>query len=138
MKKTIQSPSKTVVMVFEGEYDLSSKQQLRAAFDSLSGASRVALDFSDVTYVDTTVIAELVRLHKVRADNNLEREVLVMRNPNLVRLFDITHLSSAFRIVEALDEAIGKNGEQIVVQYASSFDGVAAPRRNGSITSAAG
>ena len=88
---------------------------------------------SDVTYIDSTIIAELARLHNARAASNLERETVVMQNPNLTKLFDLLRLASVFHVVETLDHAVGKNGEQIVVRYASSFDGAAAPRHKGSI-----
>lgn len=117
--------SGTAVMVFSGEYDLASKEQVRAAFDAVLEAPRVALDFSDVTYIDSTVIHELVRVHNARAAGDLERETVVMRNSNLLKIFEILHLGSVFRVVESLDEAVGKNGEDITVHYASAFNGAA-------------
>ncbi len=118
--------SDTVVMVFSGEYDLASKEPLRAAFDAVSKAPRVVLDFTGVTYVDSTVIHELVRIHNARAVDGLERETLVVRNENLLRIFDIVNLSAVFRVVESLDDAVAKDGAHISVHYASSFDGAAA------------
>lgn len=122
----------TIVMVFSGEYDLASKDQLRAVFDSLSEAPSVVLDFSDVTYLDSTVISELVRMHNGRAASRLEPATLVMHNKNLLRVFNVLQLPQVFRVVEALDNAVAKNGEDIIVQYASSFAGSVAPHRNGS------
>lgn len=59
--------SGTAVMVFSGEYDLASKDQVRSAFDAVLDAPRLALDFSDVTYIDSTIIHELIRVHNARA-----------------------------------------------------------------------
>lgn len=115
--------SATTVMVFSGEYDIASKDEVRAAFNAVSGAQRVALDFTDVTYIDSSIIQELVRLHNARVAGELERETIVLRNRNLIRIFELLHLTSIFRVVESLDEAIGKEGEDIIVQYASAFDG---------------
>ncbi len=123
--------SSTAIMVFSGEYDLASKDQVRAAFDAVSEAPRVALDFSDVTYIDSTIIHELVRLHNARSAGDLERETLVVRNSNLLRVFELLNLASVFRVVESLDEAVDKNGEDITVHYASSFNGAAHP--NGAV-----
>lgn len=123
--------SGTVVMVFSGEYDIVSKDQVRTAFDAVSEAPRLALDFSDVRYIDSSIIHELLRLHNTRAAGALERETVVVRSKNLLRLFEILHLASVFRVVESLDEAVDKNGEDITVQYASAFNGAA--RVNGSI-----
>jgi len=117
--------SGTVVMVFNGEYDIASKHQIRTAFDAVSKYPRVALDFSDVTYIDSSIIHELVRLHNTRAAGALERETIVVRSENLLRIFELLNLASFFRVVETLDEAVGKSGEDITVQYASAFDGAA-------------
>ncbi|MGC2407527.1 MAG: STAS domain-containing protein [Candidatus Cybelea sp.] len=117
--------SGTAVMVFSGEYDLASKEQVRAAFDAVLDASRLALDFSDVTYIDSAIIHELLRVHNARSAGDLERETLVMHNNNLLKVFDILNLASVFRVVDSLDEAIDKNGEDITVQYASAFNGAA-------------
>ncbi len=113
--------SGTAVMVLSGEYDFASKGQVRAAFDAVLEARRVALDFSYVTYVDSTIVHELVRLHKARSAGGLESETLVVRDRNLLRLFEILDLASMSRVVESLDEAVGKNGEDITVQYVSAF-----------------
>jgi anti-anti-sigma factor len=118
-----------MVMVFSGEYDLASKEQVRAAFDAVSEAPRVVLDFSDVSYIDSSVVVELVRIHSARAAGDLERETVVVGNKNLLKIFDILQLASVFRIVDTLDDAVGKNGEHISVHYASSFDG--SPRDKG-------
>ncbi len=115
--------SDVIVMVFTGEYDLTCRDQLRAVLDSLSEAASIVLDLSDVTYIDSTVINELVRLHNARSARGLERATCVMHNGNLLRLFEILRLGEIFHVVETLDEAVYKNGEDVSVQYASSFAG---------------
>jgi anti-anti-sigma factor len=115
----------TTIMVFSGEYDLAARDQLRAALDSISAAPRIALDLSDVSYIDSTIIHELLRLHNARAAHELERETIIVRTANLLKVFGVLSLASVFRIVESLDEFVAKDGEHIVVQYASSFDGAA-------------
>jgi hypothetical protein len=91
-------------------------------------ARRVALDFSDVTYIDSTIIHELVRLHNARAVAEFERETIVLRSANLLKVFwNAFSLASIFRIVGSSDEAIAKDGEHITVRYASAFDSVAQP-----------
>jgi anti-anti-sigma regulatory factor len=123
-------------MMLSGEYDLTSKEQLRAAFGSLYEIPSVALDFTKVTYIDSTVISELVRMHNARSASGLERETIVVNDRNLLKLFDILNFSKVFRVVDNLDDAIRKDGNDVVVQYASSFDRERHPERNGSIKSA--
>lgn len=118
----------TTVMVLSGEYDLTSRDHVRAAFDSISAVPRVALDFSDVTYCDSTMIHALARLYKARAASELEPPILVVRNAALIKLFAILHLTAIFRVVDTLDEAVARDGNGITVLYASSFDGAARTR----------
>jgi anti-anti-sigma regulatory factor len=110
-------------MVFRGEYDLVSKEDLREDFASLAAAPNVVLDFSGVTYIDSTVIEELMRLRNVRAAAGLAPETLVLHNINLLRIFDVLDLSSVFRIVPALDDVIGRDGNHVVVKYARTQGG---------------
>ena len=111
----------TTVLVFSGEYDLVLRDQVRAAIDSVSDARRVVLDFSDATYIDSMIIQELIRVHNTRAAENLEPEWIVVRNSALLRVFEILHLASVFRVVESLDDAVSKNGEAISAQHVSTF-----------------
>jgi anti-anti-sigma factor len=113
----------TTVMVLSGEYDLASREQVRAAFDSISAVPRVALDFSDVTYIDSTIIHALARLYNARVASQLDAPTLVVRSAAFIKLFTMLRLTTIFRVVDTLDEAVARDGKDITVQYASSFDG---------------
>ena len=115
--------SGAAVLVLNGEYDRASKDQGRAAFDAVSDARRVVLDFSDVSYVDSMIVRELVRLHNARAVGSLERASIVARNGTLQRIFEILQLESVFRVVESLDEARAEIGEEPTVLYVPAFNG---------------
>jgi len=132
MKNWLSNDSGTIVMIFSGEYDLESKDLLRTVVDELAKAPNVVLDFSAVTYIDATVIAALMRLHNARAADGLERETLVVRHKNLLRVLDVLHLTEVFNIVEALDDALSKNGKTAIIQYASSFAGSKTAQGDGS------
>ncbi len=121
MRSAFEKTSSVSVMIFSGEYDLMSIGQLRAAMDSLAQTPSAVLDFSDVTYIDSTVISELIRLHNAREASGIERPTLVMRHPNLLRVLEILGLCEVFRIVGTLDDAVEKNGTDVDVHYVSSF-----------------
>jgi anti-anti-sigma factor len=108
----------TVVIVFAGEYDLTSKEQLRTTLALLSTVPRVIFDFSDVTYLDSTVITELIRMRNLRAASGFKRETIVFQHPQLKRVFDILQMGKLFRLVGTLDEAIDKDGADVIVRYA--------------------
>lgn len=110
-----------VVLVFSGEYDIASKRQVRAALDSIAEKPRVVLDFSAVTFIDSTILNELTRLHKERDAGALQPAVLVLTNANVSRVLRIVRMDELFTIVSTLDDALGKSGESNAVIYVDSF-----------------
>jgi STAS domain len=46
-------------VVFAGEYDLAVKEQLREELDRLVDEPAVVLDFSDVSYIDSTCVGRI-------------------------------------------------------------------------------
>jgi anti-anti-sigma factor len=113
--------NETVVMVFSGEYDLASQQQVRRAFDSLAPASRAVLDFTAVTYVDSTVLSELVRLNALRLEGGLETVTLATANSNIRRLLSLVQLTDVLRVVDSLEDAVTSNGTAPKVMYADAY-----------------
>jgi|HubBroStandDraft_4_1064222.scaffolds.fasta_scaffold1149460_1 anti-anti-sigma factor len=105
------------VVVFSGEYDIACIEQLREELGRLVAMERVILDFTDVTYIDSTTVGELVRLHKRRAENLFERETIVVRNRGVQKIFDLLELRKVFRLVATLEEAVDP-GVQTTVRRA--------------------
>ena len=118
MEKT---SDETVVMVFSGEYDLASQQQVRRAFDSLALAGHAVLDFTGVTYIDSTVLSELVRLNALRLERGLETVTLATANSNIRRVLSLVQLTDVLRVVESLDAAVSSNGRAPTITYADSY-----------------
>ena len=90
-------------VVFTGEYDLALKQQLRDELDSLVDEPAVVLDFSDVSYIDSTCVAELMRNRDLRVTRGLRSPTILIKADNRIRrIFEILGLLSAFDFVEEL------------------------------------
>jgi anti-anti-sigma factor len=110
----------TVVMVFKGEYDLTSKHQLREAFTFVAHAERAVLDFNGVTYLDSTALSELTLLHKSRSAAGLDAATIVTSNGNILRLFEIVDMRQFFDFTGAMPE-IAADGDGARIHHASSF-----------------
>lgn len=121
MKTGATKDGETVVMVFSGEYDLASREELRRAFDFLSGRPNAILDFTGVTYVDSTVLCELARMHETRAAAGRGLPTLVVRNPSIIKIFHIASMIDMFRMAETLDDVVRKDGAPVQIEYASAF-----------------
>jgi anti-anti-sigma factor len=80
------------IVALTGELDLYGAPALRARFDEIGGP--VVLDFSAVTYLDSSTLNELARLRKRVGD-----VVLVVSSPQLLRVLDIVGFTNAFRVV---------------------------------------
>lgn len=107
-----------VVMMFAGEYDLSCRDRLRRDFERLSNVQDVILDLTDVTYVDSTFIAELMRLNGTRSSLGRARETIVVGNQGVRRVFDILSLGQAFSFATSLEQVATMDGRQAALYYA--------------------
>lgn len=108
-----------VVMIFGGEYDLACKEHLRADLERLANVQDVVLDFTDVTYIDSTVVVELIRMNQIRCSKGYKRETIVLQNPNIKRLFTLLSLQDVFHFVPELNHVVDKNEQPIGLDYAS-------------------
>jgi anti-anti-sigma factor len=94
------------IATFSGEYDLADKEEIRARFDTLHDESDVIIDLSAVTYLDSSFLGELVRLHEARQKNELPTETLVIPHGSAVeRIFAIVGLAPLFNVVESIGES---------------------------------
>jgi anti-anti-sigma regulatory factor len=116
----------TVVKVFAGEYDLTHQARLRAEFDALHAENSVVLDMSAVTYLDSTFISELIRLHEKRVELGCDRLTIVRAAPIVKKVFALLYIFTFARVVATLEEALPNDGTRVILHRACSGDN--APR----------
>ena len=115
-----------VVVVFAGEYTVASKVRLHRELGRLASKARLVLDFSKVTYVDSTCVAELMRMEQRRINAGFESAFVVMHAPALQRIFAVLTLDRVFRVVPQLCDAVDGDVETVRVEHAFRCeDGVA-------------
>ena len=118
---------KAVVVAFSGEFDIASKEALRRQLDALAGVKRLCLDLSEVQYIDSTAIGELIRLHKVRLERGFESEVVVVgQNQPIHRLLNILHMDSLFSIAESVPAPYRSMGDGVAYREIVFRDGMLA------------
>ena len=115
-----------VVVVFAGEYNVGSKGKLHRELSRLASKPRLVLDFSEVTYMDSTSVAELMRMEQRRSNSGFEPAYVVMKTPVLLRIFSVLTLDRVFRVVPTLAEAIDSDLKGLQVEYAFCGDDGAA------------
>jgi anti-sigma B factor antagonist len=95
------------IITLAGEVDLYTapefKQQLLRAIDE--GFQTIVVDMTDTTFIDSTTLGVLVGgLKRLRPAGG--QMSLVMTDPNILKVFDITGLDRVFPIHETRGEAI--------------------------------
>ncbi len=96
--------AETVVLELSGEHDISTVPQIEPEISSLTdGRRRVIFDLGKCTYIDSTVLALLVKKHRMFGDG---MRVVVPATSQLRRLFTITQLDQSFVVNETLAEAL--------------------------------
>ncbi|HVB07055.1 MAG TPA: STAS domain-containing protein [Acidimicrobiales bacterium] len=94
------------VLALRGEIDLSSSPQLREALVRLQEEEPpvVVLDLSDVTFLDSTGLGILIGALKRRESAGGDLRLVITR-PNLLKVFEITGLTTVFRLFPSRAEA---------------------------------
>jgi anti-sigma B factor antagonist len=94
-----------------GEVDLHTapefKEELHGVIDG--GARFVIVDLTDTTFLDSTALGVLLGgLKRLRSDDGTV--VVVCRNSNIRRIFEITLLDRVFTILDTREEALASLG----------------------------
>jgi anti-sigma B factor antagonist len=97
----------TPVLEVRGEVDVSTAPELREKLLALAeqGRTVAVVDLSDVSFVDSTALGVLVsgvkRLRSAGGDLRL-----VVTQPRISKVFEITGLTDVFRIYPSAEEAV--------------------------------
>jgi anti-anti-sigma factor len=93
------------VIRMTGELEIGRRDEIAAALVMSGSESGILLDFSDVTYADSTSLAELLRFRDESAKANVP-VAIVIGSRQFARLIQYAGLSHAFRIFENRAEAL--------------------------------
>lgn len=99
-----------VIKLHHNEYDLTNASELREQLNQLVDEDSLTLDLSNVTYLDSLGLRELLVFHKARlgAGRGL---VSVILSPQLRRLFEASGLGTLF-ITATAETAIHSQSEK--------------------------
>jgi anti-sigma B factor antagonist len=102
----IDSPPPYTVLAVKGEVDVYSAPRLREKLVELvsQGHRHIVVDLESVDFLDSTGLGVLVGgLKRLRShDGDL---TLVCTQARILKVFEITGLTTVFRIAESVDEA---------------------------------
>ena len=107
MKISEEKLNDILICKTEGEININTSPELRKAFDEYirKGMKKVLIDFSSVTYIDSSGLATLIellqRLNKIGGKLNIFNVSEKIKN-----IFEVTKLHKLFKIYENRDEAL--------------------------------
>lgn len=98
--------TRTGVISVEGDLDLSTAPRLKwMLIDSLeTGHSRLVVDLSLASFMDSTALGVLVGV-KRKLDDDVQLAIVCAR-ANVLKIFELAGMDSAFAIFSTLDEAL--------------------------------
>src|SRR5688572_22088166 len=96
----------TFVVAVSGEVDLYTAPELERALAGplAEGTAQLVVDLSDATFVDSTALHVLLRSAR-QLDRDAGELIVVVPDPNVRKLFEITGLDRLFAVVSALSTA---------------------------------
>jgi anti-sigma B factor antagonist len=92
------------VASFAGEIDFMGREDFRAKLALLADAEGAVVDLSEVTYLDSSALAEILMLQRRRKHTGKDGLSVVV-NQRIRRLFEITGLQNVLLLAASLDEA---------------------------------
>ncbi len=111
MEAVVNSRTVGDLMVLDvgGELDLYTSPKLKAAIDSLlaEGHSRLLVNLTETTYLDSTALSILSGALKQIRDTNANGNVgLIYNRPQIERMLSITGLNEVFPVFRTENEAL--------------------------------
>ncbi len=97
------------VLTLEGELDLAASPVLRGRLEAAAAARGAVLDMSEVTFVDSSALRELLRAAS-RAARDGRPFVLAGVQPAVARLLELTQTTGAFTSAATLAQALERAG----------------------------
>jgi anti-anti-sigma factor len=101
------TPEGVVVLALEGEFDLAAAPSLRERLTEAitAGARGVVLDMTEVTFVDSSVLRELLRAEAEMRSDGVPLVVAALR-PAVARLLELTHTAGLLTVAPTVAEAL--------------------------------
>ncbi len=96
----------TKLVFFDGDFDGYSEETIAGLQDEVDKSdpeSRMIFDFSDLNYLNSFAIGQLVAWHNIM-DTKHGKILIVGINKNIQDIFSVLGIESVFKIYSSLDE----------------------------------
>ena len=108
-------PLPVAVVTFAGELSISRYPDIHASFEACpKDARRVLVDLTDVRYVDSTFLTELLLFSKHLGD--LGASCVIAAGPAITKILGVTRIDLRMRVFPTVDAAMKHLGHIIPVE----------------------
>jgi anti-anti-sigma factor len=104
-KDRFVKPASIAVIALGGELEIGRKAEIRAALQMIESATSVLIDLSEVTYADSTALAELMRFRR-EADTRSVSVAILIGHRQFSRLLEYAGLSQMFAVFDSRAAAL--------------------------------
>ena len=96
------------VLTVSGEIDLATAPDLRERLmaQEADQVSAIVVDLTGVSFIDSTALGVLVAAYRRQEDAGRTLK-LVVTEPRILKVLEITDLTSVFPVFASVDEAVG-------------------------------
>lgn len=88
-----------LTLVFDGEYDLAGQRDFKKKLSSADSERDVIVDFSNVSYVDSSCIAELLLFSRGRRERGLPPETIYVTAGPVAKVLQVAGVAKICRVV---------------------------------------
>lgn len=101
---------RTARISFAGDLDVYRREEISSALPSPESIDRLIIDLREATIIDSSILAILMRYRRTFVDAGKDpHEIVVIVQPQLRRVFEITGLMKSLTIVSGTSE-MGSTG----------------------------
>ncbi len=102
---TEESDGRSMVVSLTGEIDVAAAPTVREYLEQAAARQgSLVVDLSGVSFIDSTALGVLIGIHKECGSTGTDMS-LVITEPRILKVFEITGLTELFTIVPSLAEA---------------------------------
>ena len=107
--ETCAAPDGIALLALSGELDIAATAELRSHVDGAAGRRGVVLDLSGATFIDSSMLKELLRA-SAELGRRETKLVLAGSPPAVRRVLDLTRTSGLFAVAEDREAAFALIG----------------------------
>jgi anti-anti-sigma factor len=98
------------VVALDGEFDLADRERLADAFEVAAQGGVVIVDLSRTTYIDSTILWQLVKLRNRNGARQPVELILTQPHGSVLRLFDVSQIFDLFVVRPSAERALTELG----------------------------